>query len=57
MQKRGTLSSAAGWRRKGGVREKHVSRTITGRSFPKIKTRAKSFYHPGPGEGCILPGM
>lgn len=55
MQKRGTLSFVGDWR-KGGVRgEKHVF-TITGRSSPKIKTE-RSFYHPGPGKGCILPGM
>lgn len=52
MQKRGTLSSAGGWR-KGG---KHVFRTITGRSPPKIKTE-EGFYRSGPGEGYILPGM
>lgn len=43
-----------GWR---GVREKHVFWTITGLCSPKIKTEQKSLYQPGPGEGCILPGM
>lgn len=42
MQKRGTLSSAGGWRKKEGGRERHVFKTITGRSSPKIKTEKEA---------------
>lgn len=59
--KKGTLLSLVA----GGRRKKHVFRTITGRSPPKInknrkeknKKNKKRSYLPCPGEGCILPGM
>lgn len=61
--KKGTL--CRWWLEEGG-REKHVFKTITGRSPPKIKTERqknknekikRKSYLPRPGEGCILPGM
>lgn len=59
MQKRGTLSFAGGWWEGGCVCVRREACVLDNYRalLSKNKNRAKGFYQPGPGEGCILPGM